>query len=100
MTLAPNFTCDYDSQITVSASTNVTIHGNGAKLDAAHQGRFFNVSAGATLALDNLVLLHGISDVGVNQLSRLCSVRACAALYFPPRDFTTFLLFSNFSVAF
>ena len=42
MTLAPDFTCDYGLQITVSAGTNVTIHGNGAVLDAAKQGWFFN----------------------------------------------------------
>ena len=59
MTLAPGFTCDYDSQITVSASTNVTIHGNGAVLDAAKQGRFFYVPSGAALALDHLVLQNG-----------------------------------------
>jgi hypothetical protein len=52
MTLAPDFTCDYDSQIAVSAGTNVTIHGNGAVLDAAqkrgvHRGRFFNVDSGS-----------------------------------------------------
>ena len=59
MTLAPDFTCDYDSQITVSASTNVTIHGNGATLDAAKKGRFFIVPSGAALALDHLVLQNG-----------------------------------------
>jgi hypothetical protein len=56
MTLAPGFTCDYDSQIDVPAGTNVTIHGNGAVLDAAKNGRFFNVQSYATLALDHLVL--------------------------------------------
>jgi hypothetical protein len=60
MTLAPGFTCDYDSQIAVSAGTNVTIHGNGAVLDAAKQGRFFNVPSGAALALDHLVLQNGL----------------------------------------
>ena len=39
MTLAPDFTCGYDSQIDVSAGTNVTIHGNGAVLDAAKKGQ-------------------------------------------------------------
>ena len=62
MTLAPGFTCDYDSQITVSASTNVTIHGNGAVLDAAKQGRFFEVPSGAALALDHVVLQNGFAD--------------------------------------
>ena len=52
MTLAPDFTCGYDSQITVPAGTNVTIHGNGAVLDAAKKGRFFTVPSGAALALD------------------------------------------------
>jgi hypothetical protein len=60
MTLAPDFTCDYGSQITVSADTNVTIRGNGAVLDAAKQGRFFNVPSGAALALDHLVLQNGL----------------------------------------
>jgi hypothetical protein len=59
MTLAPDFTCDYGSQITVSAGTNVTIRGNGAVLDAAKKGRFFTVPSGAALALDHLVLQHG-----------------------------------------
>ncbi len=59
MTLAPDFTCGYDSQITVSASTNVTIHGNGAVLDAAKKGRFFTVPSGAALALDHVVLQNG-----------------------------------------
>ena len=64
MTLAPGFTCDYDSQISVSASTNVTIHGNGAVLDAAKQGRFFTVPSGAALALDHVVLQNGFVDNG------------------------------------
>ena len=59
MTLAPDFTCGYDSQIPVSAGTNVTIHGNGATLDAAKKGRFFTVPSGAALALDHLVLQNG-----------------------------------------
>ena len=62
MTLAPDFTCGYDSQITVSAGTNVTIHGNGAVLDAAKQGRFFTVPSGAALALDHVVLQNGFAD--------------------------------------
>jgi hypothetical protein len=70
MTLAPDFTCDYDSQITVSASMNVTIHGNGATLDAAKQGRFFNVPSGAALALDHLVLQNGLVS-GRNSVSGL-----------------------------
>ena len=66
MTLAPDFTCDYDSQITISASTNVTIHGNGAVLDAAKQGRFFTVPSGAALALDHVVLQNGFAGDGVS----------------------------------
>ena len=62
MTLAPDFTCGYDSQIPVSADTNVTIHGNGATLDAAKKGRFFTVPSGAALALDHLVLQNGFVD--------------------------------------
>ena len=62
MTLAPDFTCDYGSQITVSAGTNVTIRGNGAVLDAAKQGRFFTVPFGAALALDHVVLQNGFTD--------------------------------------
>ena len=61
MTLAPDFTCGYDSQITVSAGTNVTIHGNGAVLDAAKKGRFFTVPSGAALALYHLVLQNGFA---------------------------------------
>jgi hypothetical protein len=60
MALAAGFTCGYDSQITVSAGTNVTIHGNGAVLDAAGKGRFFNVPSGAALALDHMVLQNGL----------------------------------------
>jgi hypothetical protein len=41
---------------------NVTIHGNGAVLDAAQQGQFFNVNSGATLALDHLTLRNGLSE--------------------------------------
>ena len=59
MALAPDFTCDYGSQITVSAGTNVTIHGNGAVLDASRKGRFFTVPSGAALALNHLVLQNG-----------------------------------------
>jgi hypothetical protein len=66
MTLAPGFTCGYDSQITVSASTNVTIHGNGAVLDAAKKGRFFIVPSGAALALDHVVLQNGFSNNDVS----------------------------------
>ena len=65
MTLAPDFTCGYDSQITVSAGTNVTIHGNGAVLDASRKGRFFTVPSGAALALDHMVLQNGFVD-GMN----------------------------------
>jgi hypothetical protein len=50
---------DYASEIPIRAGTNVTIHGNGAVLDAAQKGRFFNVGSGATLALDQLTLQHG-----------------------------------------
>ena len=64
MTLAPGFTCDYDSQITFSAGTNVTIHGNGAVLDAAKKGRFFTVASGAALALDHVVFQNGFVDNG------------------------------------
>ena len=68
MTLAPGFTCNYDSQIDVPSwtGTNVTIHGSGAVLDADRQGRFFNVGYGATLALDHLVLQNGLVDVSVS----------------------------------
>jgi hypothetical protein len=66
MTLAPGFTCNYDSQIDVPTGTNVTIHGSGAVLDAAKQGRFFNVGYGATLALDHLVLQNGLVDDSVS----------------------------------
>jgi hypothetical protein len=55
-------------EIRIPGGTNVTIHGNGAVLDAAqkrgvHRGRFFNVDSGGTLALDHLTLQHGsVSD--------------------------------------
>ena len=77
MTLAPDFTCGYDSQITVSAGTNVTIHGNGATLDAAKKGRFFTVSSGAALALDHMVLQNGhVNDDDVSaRLHGLTSAR-------------------------
>jgi hypothetical protein len=55
-----DFDCSgYDSAITIPTGTNVTIHGNGAVLDAAQQGRFFNVGYGTTLALDHLTLQRG-----------------------------------------
>jgi hypothetical protein len=55
---------DCASEIPIrGGGTNVTIHGNGAVLDAAQNGRFFSVSSGATLALDHLTLQHGsVSD--------------------------------------
>ena len=50
-------------EIPIPTGTNVTIHGNGAVLDAAQKGRFFTVSSGGTLALDHLTLQHGsVSD--------------------------------------
>ena len=60
--LGSAFDCDYDSQIAIPAGTNVTIHGNGAVLDAAKKGRFFTVSSGAALALYHLVLQNGFVD--------------------------------------
>ena len=105
MTLAPNFTCDYESEIPIPTGTNVTIHGNGAVLDAAQQGRFFNVSYGATLALDHLTLQHGSvsGDVSASFIdSSSCSwddVNGPSVLRNFRLDSATFLLFSNFSVA-
>jgi hypothetical protein len=63
ITLDAGFDCNYDSEITILHGTNITIHGNGAVLDAAHKGRFFNVKSGAALALDHLVLRRGFADV-------------------------------------
>ena len=60
--LGSAFDCNYDSQIAIPAGTNVTIHGNGAVLDAAKKGRFFTVPPGAALALDHLVLQNGFVD--------------------------------------
>jgi hypothetical protein len=58
--LDADFDCsDYDSEIPIPVGTNVTIHGNGAVLDAAQKGRFFNVYSGGTLALDHMSLQHG-----------------------------------------
>jgi hypothetical protein len=71
MTLAPNFGCDYGSEIAIPAGTNVTIHGNGAVLDASQKGRFFTVPSGATLALDHLVLQHGYVSGDNNVSARL-----------------------------
>jgi predicted outer membrane repeat protein len=52
------FDCgDYGSQITIPAGVNVTIHGNGAVLDAAQKGRFFLVNG--NLVLNHLVLRNG-----------------------------------------
>ena len=60
ITLDAAFDCsDYGSEIGIHTGANVTIHGNGATLDAAKKGRFFNVSSGAALALDHLVLQNG-----------------------------------------
>ena len=58
--LGVDFDCsDYDFEIRIPSGTNVTIHGNGAVLDAARKGRFFTVDSGGTLALDHLTLQHG-----------------------------------------
>ena len=65
MTLAPDFGCDYGSEIIISTGTNVTIHGNGAVPDASQKGRFFMVPSGATLALDHLVLQHVLLTAAV-----------------------------------
>ena len=62
--LGSAFDCDYDSQIAIPAGTNVTIHGNGAVLDAAKKGRFFTVPSGAALALDHMVLQNGFTSGG------------------------------------
>jgi hypothetical protein len=61
ITLDTGFNCDYGSEITIPTGANVTIHGNGVVLDAAQKGRLFKVSAGATLALDHLVLRNGVA---------------------------------------
>jgi hypothetical protein len=62
--LGSAFDCNYDSQIAIPAGTNVTIHGNGAVLDAAKKGRFFTVPSGAALALHHLVFQNGFVDNG------------------------------------
>jgi hypothetical protein len=55
-----DFDCsDYDSEIPIPTGTNVTVHGNGAVLDAAQNGRFFSVYSGGTLALNHLTLQRG-----------------------------------------
>jgi predicted outer membrane repeat protein len=60
ITLDAAFDCsDYGSEIGIHTGANVTIHGNGAELDAARKGRFFTVDTGAALTLDHLVLRHG-----------------------------------------
>jgi predicted outer membrane repeat protein len=64
ITLDTAFNCDYGSEIAIPTGANVTIHGNGVVLDAAQKGRFFYVNAGATLALDHLVLRHGFRARG------------------------------------
>ena len=97
---AADFTCDYDSEIPIPTGTNVTIHGNGAVLDATRKGRFFNVNSGGTLALDHLTLQHGSVSDNVSAGYLPPSVPGLAqTCYIPGRDFTTFFLFSNFSVA-
>jgi hypothetical protein len=77
MTLAPDFGCDYSSEIAIPTGTNVTIHGNGAVLDASQKGRFFTVPSGAALALDHLVFQHGfVSGHSVSaRLHELASAR-------------------------
>jgi hypothetical protein len=57
ITLALLFdTSDYQQQITIPRGANITILGQGAVLDAAGKGRFFNMPANASLALDSLTL--------------------------------------------
>jgi hypothetical protein len=64
ITLGTAFNCNYNSQISIHAGTNATIHGNGAVLDAAQKGRFFYVYSGAALALDHLELRNGYAVYG------------------------------------
>ena len=61
ITLSALFECEYDSQIVIPSNTNViTILGNGAVLDAARKGRFFNLlGSGSSLLLDSLTMQHG-----------------------------------------
>jgi hypothetical protein len=69
------FDCsDYDFEIRIPTGTNVTIHGNGAVLDAARKGRFFNVNSGGTLVLDHLTLQHGsvIDNVSADYFTPEC----------------------------
>jgi hypothetical protein len=69
ITLAAGFdTRDYKEQITIPQGANVTILGRGPVLDAAGNGRFFSVPAGASLALDSLTLQHGFAAGEVSLL--------------------------------
>jgi hypothetical protein len=59
------FDCDYDSEIEIKAGANVTILGNGVVLDAADNGRLFNVAVGASLTLHMLTLKRGKATLKV-----------------------------------
>jgi Leucine-rich repeat (LRR) protein len=60
--LNPFDTSDYDSQIVISSTTNVTIRGSsdGVVLDAFQKGRFFKVEEGGNLTLDSVTLQNGL----------------------------------------
>lgn len=62
--VGPVFDCNYDSEIAILNGTNVTILGNGARLDAGGKGRFFYVNADASLTLDSLTLKSGCFSGG------------------------------------
>jgi predicted outer membrane repeat protein len=67
ITLAPDFnTSDYQQRITVPAGANVTIFGQGAVMDAARKGWFFDVPEGASLMLDSMTLQNGSAGAILN----------------------------------
>jgi hypothetical protein len=76
LTFAANFNCNYDSQIFIS-SGDVTIHGGNATCDARLLGRFYEISSGASLALNAMTLKNGRGASG--DVSVLCY--CCHALH-------------------
>jgi hypothetical protein len=66
ITLAANFTCNYNSRIIIVNGQDVTIHANGAVCNAQGGGQFFRVkTSGSTLTLNGMTLKNG-SDIDVS----------------------------------
>jgi hypothetical protein len=56
-TLPTDFDCNFDGEIKITS--HVLMLGHKSVCDAFHRGRFFRVSAGASLELDSMILKNG-----------------------------------------